>query len=400
SISDLHCCSYSHIHAHTDLHACTDSNTGANSHADTHTDSDFHARTNRYANTGADSPPTLEPTPTPWTLAGMVESVRPAVVRINSGNRLGSGFIYRRDGDTAYVLTNFHVVDRSTVTVTVNDSESYSAVVVGADAVRDVAVLRMCCGDFSVVTFAHESDITAGASVVTMGYALGLGGEATVSTGIVSAVRFDSSYGINVVQTDAAINPGNSGGPMFSLDGRVLGVNTYKLIGQAVEGVGFALSIVDVNELLPDLLSSTVEFCPDTSEATYMESVRYTLSEIERTDSAIYVQIRLVVDSPSLWFSESWRTQIKTLLNRTFDEAVTVGGLHAPSTMNAIGVRMDQLANLRIGAATLLTSAIDNDDADSIEQFVVRWNRGIEVRDVEIPDLLNSFCDNRLPVIS
>ncbi len=185
----------------------------------------------------------------------MVDSVRPAVVRISSGSGVGSGFIFQRGGDAAYVLTNFHVIDGSVVTVTVNDSERYNGTVVGVDTVRDVAVLRICCGEFSVVTFADESDITAGTSVVTIGYALGLGGEATVSTGIVSAVRYDTHHQITVIQTDAAINPGNSGGPMFTLDGRVLGINTFKYVRTNIEGVGFALSGPFVQMLIPNMLS-------------------------------------------------------------------------------------------------------------------------------------------------
>ena len=119
-------------------------------------------------------------------------------------------------------------------------------------------MIRICCDRFTAVEFADESDVVVGSEIVNIGYALGLSGQATVSTGIISAVRYDSHRSIDVIQTDAPINPGNSGGPMLTVDGRVLGVNTFKYVGTSVEGLGFALSGPHVKERIPHLLSGHV----------------------------------------------------------------------------------------------------------------------------------------------
>ena len=143
---------------------------------------------------------------------------------------VGSGAIFDTDGSTGYIITNQHVVDdNSRVTVTVNDLTQYNGSVLGVDTVRDLAVVSICCGRFETLSFGNAHLLQSGDEVVTMGYALGLQGEATVTKGIVSAVRYSSSHKSEVIQTDAALNPGNSGGPMLSLSGDILGINTFGL---------------------------------------------------------------------------------------------------------------------------------------------------------------------------
>ena len=97
--------------------------------------------------------------------------------------------------------------------------------------------------------------------MVAIGYALGLPGEATVTRGIVSAVRYDSAYRSDVIQTDTAINPGNSGGPMLSLSGEILGINTFRYdesqSGRPAEGLGFAISGATVQQQIPTLRVGT-----------------------------------------------------------------------------------------------------------------------------------------------
>ena len=205
---------------------------------------------------------TPRPTPTPdgsLALKEMIRQVRPAVVRISHANGGGTGFIFETEGQYGYVMTNEHVIKGARrITVTVNDSTPYDdAVLVGQDDERDLAVLRICCGSFTTLPFGNEADLEPGAEVVYVGYALGLPGPATVTTGIISAVRFDSGLNRQVVQTDAATNPGNSGGPMLSKSGTVLGVHTYGIeqtpSGRPTEGLGFAVSIKTVKERLPRL---------------------------------------------------------------------------------------------------------------------------------------------------
>ena len=209
--------------------------------------------------------PTLTPVPIPTPtesaelrVSAMVNDVRPAVVRISSTGGTGTGVIYDTEGQTAYIITNQHVVEgQALVNVTVRDSATYEGTVLGVNDVRDLAVVRICCGSFQSLTFGDVDSLEAGTEIVAIGYALDIEGPATVTKGIVSAVRFNRSYGAQVIQTDAPINPGNSGGPLLSLDGKVLGINTFKLVETDVEGVGFAISALSVQESLPALRVGT-----------------------------------------------------------------------------------------------------------------------------------------------
>ena len=209
--------------------------------------------------------PTRTPRPTPTkdpaaSLSAMVKQVRPAVVRIQTSSGSGSGVIFETQGRTGYVVTNHHVVEGEVqVSVIVNDSTTYSGSVLGTDSVRDLAVVSICCGSFQALPFGNAAALQPGDEVVAIGYALGLPGQATVTRGIVSAVRYDSTHRSDVIQTDAAINPGNSGGPLLSLSGEILGINTFRYdesqSGRPTEGLGFAISGTTVQQQIPTLLA-------------------------------------------------------------------------------------------------------------------------------------------------
>ena len=207
--------------------------------------------------------PTPRPTPTKDPAASLsvtVKQVRPAVVRIQTSSVFGFGVIFETQGQTGYVVTNHHVVEGEVqVSVIVNDSTTYSGSVLGTDSVRDLAVVSICCARFQALPFGNAAALQPGNEVVAIGYALGLPGEATVTRGIVSAVRYDSTHRSDVIQTDAAINPGNSGGPMLSLSGEILGINTFRYdesqSGRPTEGLGFAISGTTVQQQIPTLLA-------------------------------------------------------------------------------------------------------------------------------------------------
>ena len=188
----------------------------------------------------------------------MIERVRSSVVRIETNQGNGSGFIFETPHPvgTALILTNAHVIEGADwIDVTVNDSTTFRANMLGIDVYQDLAVLKICCGQFRVLKFGDAGRLEAGVKVVAIGYALGISGRASVSDGIVSALRYEQSQW--VIQTDAAINPGNSGGPLLSTSGEVLGINTYKYEftkdGRPGEGLGFAISEVTLEDELPGL---------------------------------------------------------------------------------------------------------------------------------------------------
>ena len=191
---------------------------------------------------GAASPPDL---------ATMVEEVRPGVVRIDTAAGSGSGVIFDTTSEGgALVLTNYHVVeDAGRIRVRVADSHIYNADVRGFDTDLDLAVLSICCGNFSSLSFGDASSIKPGAEVIAIGYPLDLPGAASVTRGIVSAIRSEAEF--EIIQMDAPINPGNSGGPLLSLSGGVLGINTFSV--RDTEGLGFAISERTVQAILPEL---------------------------------------------------------------------------------------------------------------------------------------------------
>ena len=202
----------------------------------------------------ADTPtpaPAPTPTPTPGpisTPADLVERVKDGVVKVNAGLfSSGSGFIFDVEETTAFVATNYHVIeDANTVDVIVRNTRTYEALILGWDADRDVAVLAICCSDDFLVLPWEQASPAAGDSVVAVGYPRGgTRGQVTATTGEVTT-EDALSRRYDFIPHTAPLNPGNSGGPLFSMpDAKVLGINTargtqqlsfYAVPFQAIEG--------------------------------------------------------------------------------------------------------------------------------------------------------------------
>ena len=187
----------------------------------------------------------------------MVERVRPGVVRVQTATGVGTGVVFRASNVFSYILTNAHVVEgHDYVTVILRDTGlGYYCEVLGVDPTRDLAVVRTFSPGWPTLPFGDASALKPGDRVVAMGYALGIRGAATVTEGIVSAVRYEASNQRWLIQTDAAINPGNSGGPLFNMAGEIVGINTFKLSDVVVEGLGFAVSAVTAKQQLQRLMN-------------------------------------------------------------------------------------------------------------------------------------------------
>lgn len=178
----------------------------------------------------------------------------------------GSGIILYEENSELYMLTNYHVVEgASSLSVTFVDDETYEAVLCGYDEGTDLAVLKVETSALSESTYAQihaveigDSDgLEVGEQVVAIGNALGYG--QSVTTGIVSAVdrsisETTQSSSIGYIQTDAAINPGNSGGALLDMEGKLVGINTAKIASTDVEGIGYAIPISQVLELIASLM--------------------------------------------------------------------------------------------------------------------------------------------------
>ena len=185
----------------------------------------------------------------------------------------GSGIIVGKNDDELLIATNYHVIEGAdNVSVTCVDGEVYEASVKGYDADRDLAVVSVALDDISddtmdaitIAPIGSSDDLKIGEQVIAIGNALGYG--QSVTTGIVSAKNRqlddngqaeEDSDGVNLIQTDAAINPGNSGGALLNMDGEVVGINSAKLASTEVEGMGYAIAISDVSDILEDLMNET-----------------------------------------------------------------------------------------------------------------------------------------------
>ena len=176
----------------------------------------------------------------------------------------GSGVIFKKSGNKAYVLTNNHVIEGANkLTVSLHDGKTIEGKLVGADPLTDLAVVEISSSHVTkVATLGNSASLRAGETVIAIGNPLGEDLSRTVTQGIVSGVdrtvSMNTSAGessINVIQTDAAINPGNSGGPLLTTDGKVVGITSMKISETGVEGIGFALPINDVKPIADQLLA-------------------------------------------------------------------------------------------------------------------------------------------------
>lgn len=184
----------------------------------------------------------------------------------------GSGVIYKVDGDTAYVVTNNHVVEgQSGLEVVLSDGTKVTGELVGTDAYTDLAVIKIASDKVeTVATFGDSSALKVGEPAIAIGSPLGSDYANSVTQGIISSLnrqvtsQNDSgeTVSINAIQTDAAINPGNSGGPLINVDGQVVGINSSKIASTSestssvsVEGMGFAIPSNDVVEIINQLES-------------------------------------------------------------------------------------------------------------------------------------------------
>ena len=199
----------------------------------------------------------------------------------------GSGIIVGKNDDELLIATNYHVVEGAdTLSVAFTDGNAVEASVKGFDEERDLAVVSVSLDDveddtmdaISIANIGSSDDLKVGEQVVAIGNALGYG--QSVTTGIVSAKNRrmdsdnntvtdgsdDSSDGVNLIQTDAAINPGNSGGALLNMEGEVVGINSAKLASTEVEGMGYAIAISDVTDILQNLMNETSRDKLDDSE--------------------------------------------------------------------------------------------------------------------------------------
>lgn len=191
----------------------------------------------------------------------------------------GSGIIIGKNDSELLMVTNNHVVEGAdTLSVCFIDNQVYEAAIKGTDPENDLAVIAVPLNSISddtmskiaVASIGDSDSLKVGEQVVAIGNALGYG--QSVTTGIVSAVNrtlssdssdtqdsnsSDDSSSATYIQTDAAINPGNSGGALLNMNGEVIGINSAKLASTEVEGMGYAIPISRVSDIIDNLMNQT-----------------------------------------------------------------------------------------------------------------------------------------------
>ena len=182
----------------------------------------------------------------------------------------GSGVIYKKDGDTAYIVTNNHVISGAEkIDILLASGEKLSGELVGADTYSDIAVIKIAADKVTTIAeFANSDTIKVGETAIAIGSPLGSVYANTVTQGIISSlsrtvtsqIEDGQTISTNAIQTDTAINPGNSGGPLINIQGQVIGINSSKITsssvsssGVAVEGMGFAIPSNDAVQIINQL---------------------------------------------------------------------------------------------------------------------------------------------------
>ena len=266
-----------------------------------------------------------QPTPTP-TVADLVARLKPSIARIVTARSTGSGFVYDARG---LVATNAHVVDCCRDVAVILNGRRYEGRVLGRNDDADLAVVQVNAGsNFRSMSFGQANRVAVGDDVIALGFPLDLGDSISVTRGIVSSHR--SYDGYKFIQTDAAINFGNSGGPLINQRGEVVGMNSFIIRG--ADGVGFALSVAEIEHRLPGLSGYAAAPTPARPTAT----PRPTAMPQPRSDEATAITNNSTFNN----FDPDWSPDSRRIAfnsNRDGDDEIYV--------MNADGSNVTQLTH-------------------------------------------------------
>ena len=216
----------------------------------------------------------------------------------------GSGIIVGKNDDELLIATNYHVVEGAdTLSVAFTDGNAVEASVKGFDEERDLAVVSVSLDDveddtmdaISIAKIGSSDDLKVGEQVVAIGNALGYG--QSVTNGIVSAlnreITLENGSTGTFIQTNAAINPGNSGGALLNMNGEVIGINSNKIGGTTVEGMGYAIPITSASPIIADLMERQTRTKVAEDEVGYigisLQEVTSQISQMYNMPEGIYV---------------------------------------------------------------------------------------------------------------
>lgn len=253
-------------------------------------------------------------------VSSMVSEVMPSVVTIsNVGTETynsffgqsgtyeytssGSGIIAGQSDKELLIVTNQHVISGAdTINVTFVDGKEYTADVKGSDSTIDLAVIAISIEDIEedtlskikVATLGDSSKLSVGEPAIAIGNAMGYG--QSVTTGVISALNREvtiEDVTNSLIQTDAAINPGNSGGALLNLAGEVIGINSVKYASTEVEGMGYAIPISDVTDVINEMMNNETKKKVETENSGYLGikgvEINSSVSETYNMPKGVYV---------------------------------------------------------------------------------------------------------------
>lgn len=247
---------------------------------------------------------------------------------------VGSGVIFRADG---YIVTNNHVIAGAReILVALSDGRSLKGKLVGVDELTDIAVVKVDGGELPTATFGNSDDVVVGEPAIAIGNPMGLEFQGSVTVGVVSALNRTldiSERRLKLIQTDAAISPGNSGGALANADGLVIGISSAKIAASGVEGMGFAIPVNTVREIVDQIMDHGRVIRPYLGVGVYDKATAARAGYQLNVDAGVYVQ-NVTLDGPA---GKAGIQRGDIILSVGGEKTDSVGELRAAITSHQVG---------------------------------------------------------------
>lgn len=215
---------------------------------------------------------------------------------------VGSGVVFKNEGGKSYIVTNNHVISGAReIIVSMADGKTFKGKLVGADEMTDLAVVRVDSDELPTAAFGDSDQVVVGEPAIAIGNPMGLEFQGSVTSGVISALNRTldiSDKRVKLLQTDAAINPGNSGGALVNADGKVIGINSAKVAANGVEGMGFAIPINTVQNIIDALMSKGYVARPYLGVTVFDQQTAGRYGYQLNIDKGVYV-FQLLLDGPA-----------------------------------------------------------------------------------------------------
>ena len=323
------------------------------------------------------------------------------MVRVTAGRKRGSGFIFDIEGNTAFVATAHHVIeDEDAIDVWVKNNWTYKATLLGYDSDKDIAVMSICCNpNFTTLAWDSGASAEVGDQVVAVGYPRGSSRGVTATIGAVKDDRGGAVFGF--IAHDAPLNPGNSGGPLFSKEGKVLGINTA--ISTRRDGIGYAVPYSTIADKIADWKSrlivttepwpTSTPTCLTLAEAAYLDDLGplFTLIVDWHSDVGVGELINEANLDPLVLLDEGWKSNIAINMSFLTLSAQYTLDLNPPPSFRAVSTLVEEAMRRYIAAWDRLGYAVNNLDAEALSEAVRLYGEATTYME-EIPQAIENYC--------